>query len=1068
MKISCWILFCWLFLCVFASGSLSIDNFNRAYNFFNARKRSLHMISLGWHVNATEIKLETKLRMRMEGCLVHTDPVEFGMICFPQKSMCDFSFSSLNPFPIIEPDPNHTKLHLASEGLEAIKRITNPIAAVAVIGPYRSGKSFLLNQLLSLSCYEGFGVGHMRDTKTKGIWVWGTPVELDINGVKTSVFYLDTEGFESIGKSNVYDDRIFALATVLSSVLIYNLPETIREADISRLSFAVELAEEFYGRSAGQDVAFEPAKLLWLIQRDFLQGKSVQEMVNEALQHVPNNDGDRNIDQVNQIRDSLAIMGDNSTAFSLPQPHLLRTKLCDMKDGELDPMYVKKRDQLKELVASIIRPKIVQGRPLNGKEFVAFLEQGILERCLKLYSEMMAKLPLPLSEKSLQNVHENSKGEAMKSFDEQHFGRHHAKRSVMQLDEEIEKVYKHFVMANEYQSAKLCEALYSRCEDRMDQLQVLRLPSMAKFNAGFLQCNQSFEQECVGPSKANYELRMMKMMGKSKSSFIKEYNHRLFNWLVVFSLVMVVVGRFIIKFILIEISAWIPFIFLETYTRMFWSAESLYYNPVWHFIVATWETLVYSPFLDLDRWAIPLGLVAAILVVYWRCYDTRDGALTSNDDLESISARGADSDSDDAEDSETVLDDEEEDFDNDSSMRTFTTARLETTNAAGSSSRNTKIKMENTNVKIENSDSGKDGGNIETGAVGPAAAGSSGPGILVKEDSVKIFTENLQASGAYSAREESLKREEEAGKLKFVCYSNDDVDEHMVWLIGLKNIFARQLPNMPKEYIVRLVMDRSHKSVMIIRRNQVVGGITYRPYVSQRFGEIAFCAITADEQVKGYGTRLMNHLKQHARDVDGLTHFLTYADNNAVGYFIKQGFTKEIYLEKDRWQGYIKDYDGGILMECKIDQKLPYTDLSTMIRRQRQAIDEKIRELSNCHIIYPGIDFLKGRLGGLLINGAIHSMHDHVDAWPFKEPVDARDVPDYYDIIKDPMDLKTMSKRVESEQYYVTLEMFIADVKRMCANARTYNSPDTIYYKLEAHFQSKVQSGIQSGTKILP
>ncbi|XP_073263751.1 uncharacterized protein [Populus alba] len=578
MKISCWILIFWLLLCILASGSLSIDNFNQA-------------------------------------------------------------------FPIIEPDPGHTKLRLSSEGLEAIKRITNPIAAVSVIGPYRSGKSFLLNQLLSLSCYEGFGVGHMRDTKTKGIWVWGTPLELDINGVKTSVFYLDTEGFESIGKSNVYDDRIFALATVLSSVIIYNLPETIREADISRLSFAVELAEEFYGRSAGQDVAFEPAKLLWLIQRDFLQGKSVQQMVNEALQHVPNSDGNKNIDQVNQIRDSLAIMGDNSTAFSLPQPHLQRTKLCDMKDGELDPIYVKKREQLKELVASIIRPKIVQGKSLNGKEFVAFLEQilealnkgeipstgslvevfnkGILERCLKLYSEMMAKLRLPLPEKSLQNVHESSKGETMKSFDEQHFGRHHAKRSVMQLDEEIEKVYKNFIMANEYQSAKLCEALYTRCEDRMDQLQVLRLPSMAKFNAGFLQCNQSFERECVGPSKANYENRMIKMMGKSKSSFIKEYNHRLFNWLVAFSLVMVVVGRFIIKFILIEIGAWILFIFLETYTRMFWSAESLYYNPVWHFIVATWETLVYSPILDLDRWAIPLGFVVVILVVYWRCYGGR-------------------------------------------------------------------------------------------------------------------------------------------------------------------------------------------------------------------------------------------------------------------------------------------------------------------------------------------------------------------------------------------------------------------------------------------------------------
>ncbi|KAK6940756.1 Guanylate-binding protein, N-terminal [Dillenia turbinata] len=154
-------------------------------------------------------------------------------------------------FPIVEPDPGHTKLRLSREGLEAIKRISNPIAAVAVIGPYRSGKSFLLNQLLSLSCDEGFGVGHMRDTKTKGgrisldvynfsldvclyllsiitgIWVWGTPIELNIDGIKTSVFYLDTEGFESVGKSNVYDDRIFALATVMSSVLIYNLPETI-------------------------------------------------------------------------------------------------------------------------------------------------------------------------------------------------------------------------------------------------------------------------------------------------------------------------------------------------------------------------------------------------------------------------------------------------------------------------------------------------------------------------------------------------------------------------------------------------------------------------------------------------------------------------------------------------------------------------------------------------------------------------------------------------------------------------------------------------------------------------
>ena len=42
------------------------------------------------------------------------------------------------------------------------------------------------------------------------------------------------------------------------------------------------------------------------------------------------------------------------------------------------------------------------------------------------------------------------------------------------------------------------------------------------------------------------------------------------------------------------------------------------------------------------------------------------------------------------------------------------------------------------------------------------------------------------------------------------------------------------------------------------------------------------------------------HTQEYAVTRDHLTHFLTYADNNAVGYFSKQGFTKEITLAKDR------------------------------------------------------------------------------------------------------------------------------------------------------------------------
>ena len=42
----------------------------------------------------------------------------------------------------------------------------------------------------------------------------------------------------------------------------------------------------------------------------------------------------------------------------------------------------------------------------------------------------------------------------------------------------------------------------------------------------------------------------------------------------------------------------------------------------------------------------------------------------------------------------------------------------------------------------------------------------------------------------------------------------------------------------------------------------------------------------------------------------------------AVGYFAKQGFTKEITFDRERWHGWIKDYDGGTLMECIINPKV--------------------------------------------------------------------------------------------------------------------------------------------------
>ena len=78
----------------------------------------------------------------------------------------------------------------------------------------------------------------------------------------------------------------------------------------------------------------------------------------------------------------------------------------------------------------------------------------------------------------------------------------------------------------------------------------------------------------------------------------------------------------------------------------------------------------------------------------------------------------------------------------------------------------------------------------------------------------------------------------------------------------------------------------------------------------------------------------------------------------------------------------------------------------------------------------------------------LRAVNEHADSWPFKEPVDGSEVPDYYKIIKDPIDLKTMGKRLDSEVFYLTFDSFVAEMRRMFSNARTYNAPDTIYYKI--------------------
>ena len=117
----------------------------------------------------------------------------------------------------------------------------------------------------------------------------------------------------------------------------------------------------------------------------------------------------------------------------------------------------------------------------------------------------------------------------------------------------------------------------------------------------------------------------------------------------------------------------------------------------------------------------------------------------------------------------------------------------------------------------------------------------------------------------HAPRDEAAKIEERKGVIAFHCIANSLTDkvpkQTMLWLIALQNVFSHQLPRMPKEYITRLVFDPKHKTLALVKDGRPIGGICFRTFPSQGFSEIVFCAVTSNEQVKGYGTHLMNHLK---------------------------------------------------------------------------------------------------------------------------------------------------------------------------------------------------------------
>lgn len=120
-------------------------------------------------------------------------------------------------------------LVVTEEAKALLSGIRGKICVVSIAGLYRTGKSFLLNRMVEHA--GGFTVAPTQDACTRGIWIWGRPVVHQLpSGEEVNIIFMDTEGLGALGVSSEYDARIFSLAVLLSSIVMYNRCAPARES----------------------------------------------------------------------------------------------------------------------------------------------------------------------------------------------------------------------------------------------------------------------------------------------------------------------------------------------------------------------------------------------------------------------------------------------------------------------------------------------------------------------------------------------------------------------------------------------------------------------------------------------------------------------------------------------------------------------------------------------------------------------------------------------------------------------------------------------------------------------
>uniref|UniRef100_A0A673J5M8 Guanylate-binding protein 1-like n=1 Tax=Sinocyclocheilus rhinocerous TaxID=307959 RepID=A0A673J5M8_9TELE len=352
------------------------------------------------------------------------------------------------------------KLCVQGSALQVLEQIQQPVVVVAVVGLYRTGKSYLMNRLAGKQ--TGFALGSTIESKTKGIWMWCVPHPTK---AATTLVLLDTEGLGDVDKGDSkHDTNIFCLAVLLSSTLVYNSRGTIDNRAVEELQARAESAEQVELRTTTAEQT--GPEIPTVEQKPTRVEKSKQEPTRveqtEQKTYMPTAccssllGTSKKVMEYNLPRECIQKFFPSRTCFTFPFPTAPENVSLL---GHLAKTYV-------DTISSGAVPCLE-----NAVIAMAMIEnQAAVKEGLEVYQSGMEKLKnsFPLELKVVSSEHQRLSSMATQTFMTRSFrdtdGKH-----LKSLEEKVNELFDGYLGQNEQASKKRCEDLLSSLSATMTE-----------------------------------------------------------------------------------------------------------------------------------------------------------------------------------------------------------------------------------------------------------------------------------------------------------------------------------------------------------------------------------------------------------------------------------------------------------------------------------------------------------------------------------------------------------------------------------------------------------------------